>query len=137
KPKDLTKVTVRLNTLIDELTNSDYKNIRLVFDSYTTLMLVSGISEISASAIMFARSLFAKMYELKRETAILISTCEVLSHEIETLFNHHIDGVVDLRVKEVASKLQRTLRVRKLIGVIHSTGEVPYEVVEAGIVIRR
>ncbi|MCS4540738.1 MAG: hypothetical protein HY929_00210 [Euryarchaeota archaeon] len=129
KPRDLTRISLQVNSLIDELIDKGYKNIRWVFDSFTTLML---ISDNSTGAIMLGRSLLGRIHEVKH-TGISIFAHGMFPHEIETTNEHILDGVVDLRSKEIGGKLQRTLRVRKLSGAIHSTEEVPYEVTEAGI----
>lgn len=134
KPYDLAKVSAWFSTFADELTNKGFKNIRWVFDSYTTLML---ISESSISAIKLLRSLIERIHDLKSNTLILMRTRGVFSSRIETLLDHLVDGLVDFKIKELSNKFQRTARIRKLIiNTKHSTEEVPYEVNEVSIVLK-
>ena len=124
---DLAKVLMQFNKVIERFQSNGNKHVRWVLDSYSTPIF---ISKNPTKAIIFIRNIIARIRENKH-TALFIQNRGVLPHQIETAFDHFVDGVIDFRTVLIDGGPQKILRIRKFPTSNYCAEEVLYQITEA------
>jgi len=126
-------IRLYISDIIRQITNAvtEINARRIVFDSISTLELFIRDKYLARNIIM---DLIDKLKELK-VTSLLTGTLPEEGEKLSTLgiIEFLVDGIIKLDFVPVVEKFKRTLTIRKMRRVNHSTLIHPFEITREGI----